>query len=488
MSTVFDEKVMDDGNPNTNSLLKRVFIFLEDGDWETARNYCERVLDIDPENALAYLGKLMAGLHVNKPEKLKDRAEPFDNNVFYKRAILFADEKLKNVLTGYIEHINNRNEKARLDEIYTRAKNGMSVANTETDYKKAALLFECISDYQDSMVLAQECYEKAEITRKNTVLAEGKAKMTGKKVSNYESAIKLFESISGWKDADEMANECQRKTEEIKAKKKKRTKIAICIAPIVCAIIVFSIILLKTVIIPNHKYNNAIALMDEGKYEEAITVFETLDGYKDSTDKANSLRYLSVKVGNYVKFGVYEQDNDNSNGKEKIEWLVLDVKDGKALLISKYALDFMPYNESRTDVTWESSTLRNWLNNDFINSSFSVDEKAMISKVTVSADKNPKYSTNPGNATEDKVFLLSITEANKYFSSNKAMVCNPTSYASKKINVSPLYSRGWWLRSPASGQLKAAYVYPGGSINNEGDYVNANIFAIRPAMWIDLNY
>lgn len=76
-----------------------------------------------------------------------------------------------------------------------------------------------------------------------------------------------------------------------------------------------------------------------------------------------------------MSFGKYEQDNNTSNGKEKIEWLVLEVKDGKALVISKYALDCKPYNTSSTNVTWETCSLRNWLNNDFINSAFSATEK-----------------------------------------------------------------------------------------------------------------
>jgi hypothetical protein len=69
------------------------------------------------------------------------------------------------------------------------------------------------------------------------------------------------------------------------------------------------------------------------------------------------------------------------------------------------------------------------LNNDFINSAFSADEKAMIPATMVSADKNSKYSTNPGDATQDQVFLLSITEVNNYFGSNSVRKCKNTDYA-----------------------------------------------------------
>ena len=507
-TTVVKETVISGENAYTAPLLKRAFMFLEDGDWNSADEYCEKVLDIDPENAQAYLGKLLSNLKVRKQESLRDQAEPFDNNNNYQKAVRFADEKLKTALTGYIEYINTRNENARLDGIYTRAKNAMSAAHTESAYKEAAHFFESIDEYQDSAVLAQSCYEKAEIARKDTILSEGKSKMCGEVISNYEAAIKLFESISGWKDADEMAYACQEKIEEIKAKyeaerlererqaeriAKRNKRITIITTPIVCAIIAF-IIILNAVIIPNGKYNDAMALMDAGNYVEAYEAFVALDGYKDSEDKANSIydkykveKLKVAKAGDYVLFGAYEQDNNTSNGKEDIEWLVLEVKDGKALVISKYALDCQPYDTSYTDVTWKTCTLRKWLNNNFINAAFSANEKAMIPTVTVSADKNPDYSTNPGHAAQDQVFLLSITEVNKYFSSDSARQCKPTDYA--VASGADVYNGKcwWWLRSPGFDRTYAASVYSEGGVNERGDSVNDGYYAVRPALWIDLN-
>ena len=515
-TTVVKETVISGGNANTAPLLKRAFMFLEDGDWNSANEYCEKVLDIDPENASAYLGKLLSELRVRKQEALKDQSEPFDHNNNYQKAVRFADEKLKTALTGYTEHINTRNENARLDSIYTRAKNAMSAANTESAYKEAAHLFESIDEYQDSAVLAQSCYEKAEIARKDTILSEGKSKMSGEVISNYESAIKLFESISGWKDADEKVYDCQKKIEKIKAKAeaerlekerkaeiarkeaeriaKRNKKIAIITTPIVCAIIAF-IIVLNTVIIPNGKYNDAITLMDAGKLDEAYSAFIELGDYKDASEKASDIRLQktkdqlkNIKVGSHINFGAYEQDNNTSNGKEDVEWLVLEIKDGKALVISKYALDCKQYNTSYTDVTWETSTLRKWLNNDFLNSAFSANEKAMIPTVTVSADNNPDYSTIPGNATQDQVFLLSITEANKYFSSDNARQCKPTDYAvANGAWESTSGNCGWWLRSPGGSQHGAAGVYYDGDVYETGGFVLEDDRAVRPALWIDLN-
>jgi hypothetical protein len=81
-----------------------------------------------------------------------------------------------------------------------------------------------------------------------------------------------------------------------------------------------------------------------------------------------------VQTGGYVTFGSYEQDNDLSNGKEDIEWLVLARENNKALLISRYSLDNQPYSEHTEEVPWENCSLRKWLNDNFLNEAFSSDE------------------------------------------------------------------------------------------------------------------
>jgi len=235
------EKVIEQQTPASNiePLLERVFMFLEDGEWSSADEYCEKVLDINPKCAEAYLGKLMAELKVNKRADLNEQAEPFDGNGNYQKAIRFTDDSLKATLAGYIEQIKTRNENARLEDVYNRAKKAMSAAHTESAYKEAEHLFESIREYMDSTTLAQACCEKAKIARKE---------------------------------------------EQKRVKRKKR--IAIITTAIVCAVAAY-IIVLNTVIIPNGQYSDAMALMDAGKYSEAITAFEALGGYKDSATKIN---------------------------------------------------------------------------------------------------------------------------------------------------------------------------------------------------------
>ena len=82
------------GNVSADSLLRRVFLFLEDGDWDSANRYCERVLDSDPEEAEAYVGKLMAELRIHKREELGLCVRPIENSNNFKKAFRFGSEEL----------------------------------------------------------------------------------------------------------------------------------------------------------------------------------------------------------------------------------------------------------------------------------------------------------------------------------------------------------------------------------------------------------
>ena len=108
-------------NANVAPLLERVLLFLEDGKWQDANIYCEKVLDIDPKNAEAYVGKLMAGLNVGKRQQLADCKEPFNNSENFAKVIRFGDEKNEAEMRGYIAHINERNENERRMSIYNDA-------------------------------------------------------------------------------------------------------------------------------------------------------------------------------------------------------------------------------------------------------------------------------------------------------------------------------------------------------------------------------
>ena len=186
----------------------------------------------------------------------------------------------------------------------------------------------------------------------------------------------------------------------------------------------------------------------------------------------------SVRDGLYVTFGRYEQDGNEDNGPEPIKWKILAEEDGKMLLISKYSLSYQPYNEVWTEVTWETCTLRQWLNDDFYNDAFNAAEQELILTTTVSNHDNTNFPAwgvvDGGNDTEDKVYLLSYEEADLYFSSDYERATTPCEW--------------WWLRSPGFKPTHAAVVIETGEIYTKGHNVNfnSNDHGVRPVIWISV--
>ena len=228
-------------------------------------------------------------------------------------------------------------------------------------------------------------------------------------------------------------------------------------------------------------YDEGISLYDKGEYEKALEKFTELEK-KDTKswfdtasqiDKANKaidgmrIKAKSFKVGDVLRFGTY---ND-----ETIEWLVLDKKENKALMISKYVLFLEKYNDEDSRVTWENCTLRSYLNNDFYNTAFSEEEKRLITNSKIENPDNPEYGTEGGNDTEDYIFLLSIGEAKKYFKTRDDRVAY--------YGESSWY---WWLRSPGDSQDFVACVNSDGSVDSSGFFVYYD-GGVRPALWLDLD-
>ena len=150
-------------------------------------------------------------------------------------------------------------------------------------------------------------------------------------------------------------------------------------------------------------------------------------------------------------------------------------------------MDSQPFNTSRANVTWETCSLREWLNVEFYNSAFDSEEKNNILDSTVTADKNLKYSTSPGNDTTDKVFLLSITEAEKYFKSDASRKCQGTNFCYvQEADKAGDGNCWWWLRSPGNDSTDAAIVNNVGFVNLIGYCVYYDGGAVRPALWINL--
>ena len=191
------------------------------------------------------------------------------------------------------------------------------------------------------------------------------------------------------------------------------------------------------------------------------------------------------KVGKTIEFGNYPQDKD---GTEKpIEWIVMKNEGNQVLLLSKYVLDAKPYNKELKAVTWETSDIRQWLNNEFYTTAFNKTEKAKIQTSLIKNEDNSKYGTSGGNDTEDKVFLLSEKEAETLFSNDDERIAKVTGYAEKSgVYVNEEKVAWWWLRSPGRYSSSAAVVGSDGWVYGDGSIVSGAYDGVRPALHLNI--
>jgi len=290
---------------------------------------------------------------------------------------------------------------------------------------------------------------------------------------------------------------------------KKKTGLIITVVMAVVALAV-GVILIGNHVSKNNRYQAAIQIFNAGSYERASHEFTQLGNFKDSrwwrnqaqdeleqaalqeqlerdlTTQQADLHYgSSVNVGDIIRFGAYD-------------WLVLDVQHGQALIITVGFIErrlYHIYQDSlESSLTWENSDIRTYLNGEFFENNFNLDERRMTNGVQVENKDNQWYGTPGGNDTVDRVFLLSIEEVVRYFGDsgklrnrpgeNSDLISDDYNYARVALNADAL-AGWWWLRSPGRSTGTFAYVTARGSVDLSGIHVNNN-GGVRPALWINL--
>ena len=609
--------------PGVSSLMERAYLFMEDGDFSSAGEYLERVLDIDPKYAPAYAAKVCIALGMRKESQLAEATSLYEDNADWQKALRFANDVQKATYLSLAEQARQWNAYNQADSIAKKAWRGLP-----KELEKAASFFSSIPSYKDAQQRQKECLDRAEAMR-NQLYNDAVRAMTEAKNGSFrwEWAItKLSDrNLDGYRDVAELlrqaeeqkklAREKAQREAEAEAKRKRRNDL---LALSFMAVAIAIILLVTKVFIPKGHYDKALQFQANGQWEEAVaafaeageysdaatqvfatyylegetkrnvgdwegavTAFENAGYYNDATTQVFATYYLEGEtkreagdwegavtafenageysdaatqitetyyqqaqllmkagdynqayalfktmkgyadvdsllandenlaaaarkamfaVGNYVTFGTYPQTKAG-NDKTPIEWLVLDRDGEKALLLSRYGLDTQPYNEKYVVMTWEKSNLRKWLNDDFMNRAFTEAEQSAILLTNVDNSNSQGYSrwsTSGGNNTQDKLFLLSYAEANKYLGVTRDNDNNiqsriaPTGYAiaqgaytsDSNKTADGEASGWWWLRSPGFNQSSAAYVYTYGSLNYSSvDYGRGSV---RPALWVNL--
>lgn len=193
----------------------------------------------------------------------------------------------------------------------------------------------------------------------------------------------------------------------------------------------------------------------------------------------------NVKVGDVIRFGYFEKDGKNETEKEALTWKILSMDNEKALVISTDGIDCKLYNTEAIETSWEKCSLRKWLNGKFLSEAFTFDEATQI----LTTDVPCGSSASVKKSTQDKLFLLSISEAETYFSSDEERMCKPTAFAIQHDAYEDATTGTcmWWLRNSGSSPERAALVTKSGQIDPGGDGVYCEGNAVRPAMWLSLS-
>ena len=297
-----------------------------------------------------------------------------------------------------------------------------------------------------------------------------------------------------------------------------------------------SLVLLGTliyiyVLVPNNKYNNAVSLVEGGNYDEAIAMFVELGGYKDSEYKVKETTYIkandlyehhelieaanifnnlrfddsedrvkqvkdemikNAQIGDSILFGDYEQDGNYDNGKEMIEWIVLDKQEGSLLVISKYGIEAQKYNASSDSVDWENSSLRSWLNGRFPDNAFSRENPSDVLQTSLINYRLPKTEEEVAldelipeeYETRDRLFLLNSSELEQYYPQEEQRVCEATEYSIENgVAANADNSCNWWLREQ-NLELPNTSLIVRSADGSIGESMFEITNAVRPLMWL----
>ena len=609
---------------NIEKLMKRVMLFLEDGEFDQASSYLDKILDHNPEYAPAYLGKLLVKYRLHNEKELVEKYIEFDSDPNWEKTLRFSTEEQREKYEKILDDAARAKENKDKENAYKAAITTYSKAQTADEYYSAACMFDRILEYKDSKQKSEDARGNAkELIYRDAITKRSVAK----RIEDYDLVIQMLLPIKDYEDCDQIITECEQAKkmemliaqkqaeapdkinqlkvafreeekpydksryrietlkkavkegeekahtieilinkykEELKSLKglfsgKRRGELESIISQkeeelkSIHETITQNIEELKAeeskaiqkpdiqkmiqgavdICLDAHLYDDALQwylqlsknkeeiaefkymiaglYCNEKEYKKAFLFYDQIRGYKDvdtllqNNEILHSLADREVKVAPYrkyrnvVTFGHYNQDNNSGNGQKEIEWIVLKVKDGRSLLLSQYGLEAREFDSKKKDVSWEDSTLRKWLNNDFFNSAFSTKEQSVIQTTAVSnsdsVNKSGSWTIAGKEETQDKIFLLSYHEAIElYFSSDKTRKCTPTKYLMGKLSNIPkgIYGNAiedgacwWWLRTAELDGSVSTVDCQGTKFYSRP--ANDNTICVRPAFWLNLD-
>lgn len=247
-----------EGEPSGNiqndiePLLIRTAMFLEDENWEKADEYAERILDMNPKCAQAYLDKMMAELHVSKIEKLVELKENFEKNMYYIKFLQHANEKSARQVKLYLFELKNR-------LTYEEAISALNHANNISEYDFAKNKFNTIIEYKDAKIQVERCKKKKEELIENTLNDLVFEMKNAQERWQFKNILDELHKLECYKDVSAYCEECEN-----------------------------MIVYLGAVALSNFK--------NESSLNQAKEQFLSLDGFRDSNQKAVEIEYRIDKI------------------------------------------------------------------------------------------------------------------------------------------------------------------------------------------------
>ncbi len=408
-------------NASTESLLTRAELMLEDGDWPSANAYCDHVLDAEPDNARAYMLKLMAELGAHNTRELAEQKKPLEGNTSYERALRFASPELKKELEDYNSAIKERIEQARLAAAYDDALSIYDKVTTETELRALADRFGAIAGFRDADTLRWECSRRA----------------------------------------DDMRREAERRAAEAAAKAKRNKKLAMIIVPLLAVVIVAGVLISRSAG-KSSNYDRAVELMEAGDYSMAEAYFEGLSGYKDS-----DAMLIEAQKGDAYSRALNSLENGDGDTAYEMFARAGDFEDAADYLadFSRLVVEEIPRYSDNLYYEYDSAGRVTYIRPDRYVSDeplyvYEYDSEGRVTKETYHEYPSDRVTTYSYDANGNLVKKVALSESSSYMSDSRSEFIYDYSYDSNGYMVSErLTSNTYSTEREDEGELISSTVY-----------------------------
>lgn len=274
-------------------LLKQGFWHLEQGQWAAAQSCFRQVLTAEPDTAMAHLGNLLAEFQCPNPKALAACNRPIDKSEHYQAALQAGEESLNQFLLTCSHRIQRRMKLVQIEAAYQNAAAAMKDASTSEAYRQAARLFGQLKSYRDAQANAAECLRRAEILRREGIY---RAALAAEAQGQAAQAAALFAKIPDWRDANVHAVSCKQRAAALEAARPKKEPGPKVWKKVLAAVLTLALLGLggyltvTRYVIPKQHYNQAQALLEAGRREEAIDAFRALGTFQDAPDRVAAIQ------------------------------------------------------------------------------------------------------------------------------------------------------------------------------------------------------